>query len=333
MPTTAEAESDPLFQLLTDALRAGPGSSQWRQAVDELRESGVAENDERRLLLTAREHLQSGRDYRSVRAGVGFTRKLFQTIEQEESGKRPATPAANLIAIVSGVVIMAIIIAAVWLVSRPAQSAQADLETLAKTYFPTVAASAQFTDGLPAGWRQIGKLPLNIMGGLKPGDVPKDATEGGGVVTTAVTAASEPFAVEALITLPKDSGPILTQIFVSDSPDFSADRATAPQELVWLADAGRQRVAVDGRVQNDDSAIETTDGQLRVRMTVGPALAIVESGANSKRLWAGPHNLAPDKPRYVGVRFLRRPGEAKETPTVQSIEVRKPAPSAGGGGT
>ena len=32
MPT--DAPTDPFFELLTDALRAGPGSPQWRDAVD-----------------------------------------------------------------------------------------------------------------------------------------------------------------------------------------------------------------------------------------------------------------------------------------------------------
>src|SRR5882757_4169178 len=80
MPDTA-IESDPLFTLLTDALRAGPGSPQWSQAVAAIRTRG-AEGDEYQALITARDNLESGRDYRSVRAGAGFTRKVLSSIEQ-----------------------------------------------------------------------------------------------------------------------------------------------------------------------------------------------------------------------------------------------------------
>jgi len=38
MARAAEIESDPFFELLTDALRAGPGSPQWHQAVQRLRQ-------------------------------------------------------------------------------------------------------------------------------------------------------------------------------------------------------------------------------------------------------------------------------------------------------
>src|SRR3954463_2717514 len=85
----APVETDPLFQLLTDALRAGPGSPEWHQAVAKVREGGVAapeHADEFRLLVAVREHLESGRDWRAVRAGPGFTRKLFERLDEEDNG-------------------------------------------------------------------------------------------------------------------------------------------------------------------------------------------------------------------------------------------------------
>src|SRR5215218_9833460 len=100
----ANVDADPLFQLLTDALRAGPGSPEWHQAVAKLREGGAEHADEYRLLITAREHLESGKDYRSVRAGPGFTRKLLDNLDKEQAGagtKRRGVPTANLIATIS----------------------------------------------------------------------------------------------------------------------------------------------------------------------------------------------------------------------------------------
>ena len=88
MPDTeTQFESDADLKLLTDALRAGPASPQWHEAVTQLRAGGVngsdASADEYRLLVAARENLESGREYRSVRAGPGFTRKVMLPLAPE----------------------------------------------------------------------------------------------------------------------------------------------------------------------------------------------------------------------------------------------------------
>ena len=70
MPTL-DFESDQFLALLTEALRAGPGSPEWHEAVETLRSDGSHDMDEYRLLIAARENLEKGKDYRSVRgAGV-----------------------------------------------------------------------------------------------------------------------------------------------------------------------------------------------------------------------------------------------------------------------
>src|SRR5947208_662936 len=106
----ANMETDPFFTLLTDALRAGPGSPQWHDAVAALRQQGKDGSDEHRLLLEARENLESGREYRAVRAGPGFTRKLLGEIENETvGGQRSGIPTATIVAIVSGLLVIAIL--------------------------------------------------------------------------------------------------------------------------------------------------------------------------------------------------------------------------------
>ena len=69
--TQLDFDSDAFLTLLTDALRAGPGSPQWHDALRTLRAGGIEHADEYRLLVAAREHLESGREYRSIRAGPG----------------------------------------------------------------------------------------------------------------------------------------------------------------------------------------------------------------------------------------------------------------------
>src|SRR5882757_6124178 len=91
--TETQFDSDQFLKLLTEALRAGPGSPQWHEAVNQLKHSTVADADEYRMLINAREHLESGRDYRSIRAGPGFTRKLMSAIDEEAAAaSQSATP-------------------------------------------------------------------------------------------------------------------------------------------------------------------------------------------------------------------------------------------------
>src|SRR5690349_18877888 len=80
---SATEQSDEFMELLTDALRAGPGSPEWHRAVGEARKRGGESADEYALLWTAREHLASGKSYRDVRPGPGFTRKVMGAIEAE----------------------------------------------------------------------------------------------------------------------------------------------------------------------------------------------------------------------------------------------------------
>jgi hypothetical protein len=60
---------------------------------------------------------------------------------------------------------------------------------------------------------------------------------------------------------------------------------------------------------------------LTVRVVVGRQQAVVSVG--SQRMWAGPHGLA-NKPRTVGVRFIRVDGTKPADPSVvQSVRVLK----------
>src|SRR5438046_8430289 len=94
-------DSDQFLKLLTEALRAGPGSPQWHEAVNQLKTSSLADADEFRMLINAREHLESGRDYRSIRAGAGFTRKVMSAVDEEAAAQAPSPPSAGIIAIVA----------------------------------------------------------------------------------------------------------------------------------------------------------------------------------------------------------------------------------------
>src|SRR5438105_11014722 len=121
--TETQFDSDQFLKLLTEALRAGPGSPQWHEAVNQLKTSSLADADEYRMLINAREHLESGRDYRSIRAGPGFTRKVMSAID-EESAQTPSGPSAGIIAIVATIGIIAIVtivVTIIWYRGSPVQ--------------------------------------------------------------------------------------------------------------------------------------------------------------------------------------------------------------------
>src|SRR4030095_8138972 len=107
---TLDFETDPQLIALTDALRAGPGSPEWRDAVARVREQGGDQAEDDLLLCTAREHLASGRSYREIHAGPGFSRKVMQAVEQEQSGgPSRVAPTASIIALLSALVVVGIV--------------------------------------------------------------------------------------------------------------------------------------------------------------------------------------------------------------------------------
>jgi len=326
--TDVDIEKDPLLVLLTDALRAGPGSPQWHEAVNKLKTS-TEPIDEYRLLLEAREALESGRDYRTVRAGPGFTRKLMTHLEQAKqqgagSSKRLSTP--TIIVILSAVVVATVIGLLVWqLLPReqvnPVSNPKA-IDDLAASYFSNDVLSANFADAIPMGWLKIGSLPVDSADGLRAGAVEQVQPgnyAGGGIVAPDPIAADQAFAFQVSLRVASPGDDLTPQIFVSNSPDFSQDRATGAQELVWWLRGRNQKVVVNGNVERQ-SALGERGHAVNIRIVMNKDLAIVE--ADNQRLWAGPHHLG-NKPRYLGIRFIRTAGQNLGDLSFQSVRVSK----------
>jgi hypothetical protein len=343
-------EADPMFQLLTDALRAGPGSPEWHQAVGKLRAGGMEYADEYQMLIEAREHLESGKEYRSVRAGAGFTRKLLDGIDKEEppgGGRSGWLPTANVIAALSALAILAVLAVVVYqLWPRPTPDMGPTITELENAFFPTQVAAATFDEPPgaaagngaepPTGWASIGQLKLETTRpGLRPSPGTGAATSpvGGGLVASATVGPEEPFAAEAILRLGRATDDLIIEFFVSADPaGFSADRATSSDELVWSLQGSRQQVFLDGRQaaegrrpempRPDASRTGDAANGVPVRILVNRDRAIVE--VNKHKLWSGPHGLAA-QPRHVGVRFLRVGGTGRngEGAVVRAIKVVK----------
>ena len=290
--------------------------------------------DEYKLLYAARERLASGRQYREVRAGPGFTRRVFDAIEQEDSddGATPgALPAANLIAAVSALVILGVLAIVVWLIvpSSDAQQQQQGND-LSQTYFVNRIVDSTFDTRLEADWTAFGKLAIDAKNGLRPSAStagPGDTGEsyiGGGVVHRRAIDAKQPFAVEASVKLPKPSDAAVVQIFVTDSPMFTGDNAMTPREIVWHVRGTQATVATpDGAVELSAAAPVRAGQRINVRIIANQTEASVEM--NGRKLWSGPNKLDPSKPRSVGVRFLTQGKvDAKALPVVESLRVLVP---------
>jgi hypothetical protein len=295
-----EIKTNPFDELLAEALRAGPGSAAWREAVAQLGTVTEAA-DEYQALLSARENLESGKPYRSVRAGAGFTRKVMDGLDHQDTGRASrGIPTAPIIAVLA---VIGIICALGWLgihlVPRP-ESGHGGLSELANTYFSTQIAEATFDGSIPASWRQIGGLPLEFHDGLRPGAAGE--SPGGGVVLATPLPADEPFAFEAQLRIAHSSDALVAQVFVSSTGDFSQDRATSSHELLWTCRGKAQEVVLDGRVLPITSPPLHDGSTVQVRILMNLTRAIVE--VDGQRLWAGPYDLGAD-PRWLGVRFIR----------------------------
>ena len=321
------------LQLLTDALRAGPGSPEWRAAMEAVGAASASQQEEYKTLYAARERLASGRQYREVRAGPGFTRKVFDAIEQEDSddGATPgALPAANLIAAVSALVILGVLAIVVWLIVPSSDAQQQQANDLSQTYFVNRIVDSTFDTRLEADWTAFGKLAVDAKNGLRPSASTADPGEtgesyiGGGVVHRRAIDAKQPFAVEASVKLPKPSDAAVVQIFVTDSPTFTGDNAMTPREIVWHVRGTQATVATpDGAVELSDAAPVRAGQRINVRIIANQTEASVEM--NGRKLWSGPNKLDPTKPRSVGVRFLTQGKvDSRALPVVESLRVLVP---------
>jgi hypothetical protein len=322
MAPQVDIENDSFLVLLTDALRAGPGSPEWHDAVARLKTAGE-EVDEYRLLIDAREALASGRDYRSVRARPGFTRKLLTHIDQQEQDlPRRKFPIATIMATLAGLIVVAGLVLAGIELSRHRQTddGRKTVDDLASTFFPNDVLSTDFDKSIPARFRQLGILPVQANHGLQPAIwASTTGLAGGGIVTAEPLTADQPFSVQVTLRFLHLDEKLIPQIFISNTADFSTDRAMSAHEVVWQLRGKQQEVVVDGTVQ-PPVPIPDRARTLSVRVVFNRDLAVVESG--TQRLWAGPNALG-DAPRYIGIRFLSTTGKVEPDVTIESFHLRK----------
>jgi len=336
-----DLESDQFMTLLTDALRAGPGSPEWHQAVGVLRASGTsASADEYQMLVRAREDLESGRDYRAAKAGPGFTRKVLAAIEEEGSNKPKGLPSANLIAILASGVLLAIVvvIAVVMFKSGPAPANNGAAEQLRATYFinPVATFNAETSTDIGPEWKLVGEVPLKVSKtrGLGPAATQPSTTgattkgetrdyKSGAIVLGESIAPDQSRLVDVTLKAVRSTDAIIPEVFVAQGSPEEVE-AGGGRELVWQLKGGAARVALgDGKVPVPAEKVDTKKPTgVNVKLRFNKDTVVVESG--DTRLYEGPHKLSETSPRYVGVRFRRKAGDGSDGVWVTAINVSKP---------
>lgn len=320
MATETDIPAEPFFVLLTDALRAGPGSPEWRQAVATLRQEGF-EGSDHALLIAVRQQLESGKDYRSIRAGQGFTRRLMERLDEEKLAPPRKIPIAGLLAIcglaVMGVIVMMTVIN---LIHQPLADLGGLTAQLREQPFNRVMASASFDGALPAGWTMTGPLKLDTQAGLRVAQAPFTPDfQPGAIVTAATTPVDESAAIEALVRSVPLPGTIV-QLYVADVPQNPGER---PNELAWVLQNGKAGVVrPNGQFAAAPVPFKTDPDGALVRLAVGPEAVVVSAGDHE--LFAGLHGLSIHRPRVFGIRFLSKGGKASPEPVVMSVRVIKP---------
>jgi len=333
MAQTLDFESDQFLQLLTDALRAGPGTPAWHQAVRQLETGGMSPDakgaDQYRMLVTAREHLESGKSYRSIRPGPAFTRKVLGSIEAESNDQRTSGhgrfSVATWIAIVASLAGIAAVSVVGFLLSTGGDRQEnVDLQALALQSFDHPITGLISFDRMPEGWKPMGTISVKADHGLRvvlPGKLP--GYGGGGIYRLTDLPVDGPCEVDLDVRYTAGAG-VVPELFITDrSPDTFNQSGVTPHELVWTLLNDQPQVEFPDQTFVPVGTHISKKAVLHVRIKLDNQYAIIETiGANGGR-WMGVHQLAADE-RHVGIRFLVRNTKLDHDVSVESFHLSQP---------
>ena len=323
MDQALNIDSEQFQQMLGEALRAGPVSPLWRQAVDALKAAGES-GEELALLCKARERLEGGRAYRSIRAGNGFTRKLMARLDETDQMTGRGMSSAGFITAMAVLVILGVVGGLAWMLFAPGQDNEGKVD-LRSVYFVTTAMSENFDQEIADGWQSVGGIPLVAQKGLRM-QLPQPFTQEiarGGLLCPLELSPRVPVTIETTIEAAGNKSRVFAEVFVTDTPTFSSDRGVSPRELTWQIDGARSRVALpDGRGFATGSVKLTVGRPVTVRILLARDKCIIEQ--DGVAIWSGEHQLSQDRPRRFGVRLLARRNANSADVAIRSIRLMKP---------
>ncbi|MDB5324516.1 MAG: hypothetical protein JWM57_85 [Phycisphaerales bacterium] len=306
---TAAFESDAMLKLLTEALRRGPGSPEWHSAVSSLRNLNSPDADEYRLLITARERIESGRAYREVRAGPAFTRELFGQL-----GAPPASGRRVTLGLVIRLLCLLTLVGAIGVVMMyVAQAGPHDAQQLSSRLFVTPVRSWTF-DPIPSELHHVGPLPMETRnGGLRAGSREVSEPTGG------LLYADEPLDLVrgTCVELRFDyrPGPTSVQLTLMSDAIVNGPLAAVSAELALICDNAGVHVSTPASA-TAPRALSAGAHLLRLKVADGDAVAELDGQV----VWNGPPRLGPRG--FVAIRMIRD-GKANDV-TVRSLRVLAP---------
>lgn len=315
-----DLNSAEFLTLLSEALRAGPGSPAWREAIDKLRVTGKQskEGEEYSLLIRAREDLAAGRSYRQITAGPGFTAKLMQRLD--EPGRRSFLPTATTIAWLAVIVVVAVLGVLGYVVFSA--SGGNSLRALRETFFVRTVLSEDFQNPSEQ-FSPIGSSSPLFGTGLSPAPATRSAnrTRHSGVYCVVPLPPGRPSSVEVTLELGKPDANMITQFFVTDQPNFAPATGISPHEFSWIVQDKRLRVLLPDGKTVAEAPLSLEHKSVTIKLRMNQDSVMVEQG--SKVIYAGPHLLG-DRARYLGVRFLSSSGEKSPAVFVKSLRILQP---------
>lgn len=300
-----EFETDEMLKLLTEALRRGPGSPEWHDAVERLRSSGAKEADDFRLLMTVRERLESGQSYREVRAGPAFTRELMQRIDEEPA---KASGKQRTILIVSVVCILLLVGSVAILVTMMSNGQPRDdaMGQLAQKLFISPVKTWNFDGNLPADIPADGDLKLDATNGLHPARSSKPGTTT--LRPPEAIGLADGACVEAQVGFRPDS---MTTITLA----LAASAHEPPLALTLVPEGFRVQIGDKTQLIQRSLPAET----YTLRMKLNDSVAIIE--VNGQTIWSGPHPAGANA--VLAVRFDLT-GKPNDSSRLQSLRILKP---------
>lgn len=307
----AAFEADDLLKLLTDALRRGPGSPQWQQAVQRVADPNLPDRDEYKLLIMVRERLESGKPYREVRAGQGFTRNLFSKIE---AGDEPRSARRTVLPLAVALVSLVVLVGAIGVLLHWLSRSTGDMAGLSRQLFITPVRQWDFTKTMPADLDRVGSLPLEIRGdALRPDRGPPPAYPPVGAAFAKVPVdLTQSVCIEAQVNF--GDGPGSAGIFAGATPP--AATGLGASELSISCGAGDVIAGWSKAAAAPPRPV--APGMHTLRLKISPSTAVAE--IDGQLIWSGPHDLGPSA--VIGVR-LTKPARGQE-PGVQSLRVLGP---------
>ena len=324
------------FDMLTDALRAGPGTPEWGRAVQQFKNGQSAEF---RALLKARQRLEAGKAYRALDSSPHLTEAVLACIAAEAL-PRPrrvaqlfshfAISSKSAVALFSVAATLLVVVGGLYFESRYLQN---DTGERSPINFPNMhrgglltstAGFSSFDGVIPASWKPIGSLRVEARHGLRLAGGVKQIDQSGGIVWADPISPAKPFKIQARVRY-QGSAAVSPEIFLTDDGTFDDNRpADQNHEFAWtvLNDRPQVRLADRTLAAAGDSILAGQSFTLAVDIKFDGPTATVETNMGGHcSHWTGLSQLASGKPLYMGMRLVVHGAHKDDCVAVETVRL------------